>query len=182
MPGSPLSHLDLPDDDGVIELPAQVAGSQLITPVERLSPSVVNVFVRAELLARERGHIQVTSDDLFAALVTESQCAASRLLESLGFSGAELVQALAFILGRNSGAAPAERAEHSPRVIEIMKIAREEAGRRGAKCVETLHLLTALLRNRKGVAALLLETPGLGLEPVGAALNRALREAESDPA
>jgi ATP-dependent Clp protease ATP-binding subunit ClpC len=90
------------------------------------------------------------------------------------------VQHLAFILGRNTTEGPSIDVRFSPRMEDILSVAREEAGRRGARCVETSHLLMALLRQRRGVAVLLLETPGLGLEPLGAALNRAMREGVSD--
>src|SRR5680860_1190715 len=120
MPEPPQSHLDLPDDDGTIEPTAQAAPSQKTKPVERLSESVVNVIERAERLARERGHDFVTSDDLFAALVTEPRSAVSEVLESLGFSGAELVHDLAFILGRNNKTALPLEVGQSPRVVEML--------------------------------------------------------------
>ena len=149
-------------------------------PVEVFSRSALNVLERSEQLARERAHHFVTSNDLFAALVTEPDCAVSHVLDTLEIPGEALVQHLVFILGRNSTTPPTLEVEYSPRMMEILAFARAEAGRRGAMCVETSHLLIALLRDRRGVPALLLETPGLGLEPIGAALNRAMREDVSD--
>jgi ATP-dependent Clp protease ATP-binding subunit ClpC len=181
MPESVPNETDFADereDDDEFALPYQEqAGS---APVEVFSQSAHNVVERSEQLARERAHQFVTSDDLFAALVTEPECAVSYVLETLQISGSTLVQQLAFILGRNSTDAPSVDVAYSPRTAAIIAFAQTEAGRRGARCVETSHLLMALLRDRRGVPALLLETPGLGLEPLGAALNRAMREDISD--
>ncbi|CAN5753646.1 hypothetical protein BH20CHL4_BH20CHL4_12850 [soil metagenome] len=149
-------------------------------PVELFSQSALNVLERSQHLARERSHQFVTSDDLFAALVTEPDCAVSFVLDELQFSGAALVQHLAFILGRNTTQSASAGVAYSPRMEEILSFARAEAGRRGGRWAETSHLFIALLRKRQGVPSLLLETPGLGLEPVGAALNRAIREGVSD--
>ncbi len=130
-------------------------------------------------LARARGNGAVTTDDLFAAMVS-SDCAASRLLADLGFNGAALTDQLAFILGRGQAEPAAAAPVPSPRVEKAIELAKGEAGRREATEVSTLHLLTAVLREQTGVPSLLLETPGLGLEPVGAALNRAIREGMTD--
>jgi ATP-dependent Clp protease ATP-binding subunit ClpA len=181
MSESSLPHHGLPEDDDAPQ-PEIEQEEPSVAPVERVAPVVNRIIERAEMLARERGHTVMTTDDLFAALVTEPDCAAARVLESIGFSGAQLVQSLAFILGRNHGNGPPPTVEHSPRVVEILATARAEAGRRRAAAVDTLHLMAALLRSRQGVATLVLETPGLGLEPVGAAINRAIREGATDPA
>jgi ATP-dependent Clp protease ATP-binding subunit ClpC len=168
---------DESEENGTI-LPEQEVSAA--APVELFSQSALNVLERSEHLARERAHQFVTSDDLFAALVTEPECAVSHILDSLAFSGPALVQHLAFILGRNSSHTPSLDVSYSPRMEEILAFAKAEAGRRSARQVETSHFLIALLRDRRGVPALLLETPGLGLEPIGAALNRAMREDISD--
>ena len=180
MPESSLDEFDFADESE--EVVPSLAGSAepAAAPLDCFSRSALNVLERSERLARERTHAFVTSDDMFASLVTEPECAMSFVLESLQLSGAGLVQNLAFILGRNAPQSPSIDAVYSPRMDEIISFARAEAGRRGARCVETSHLLMALLRQRQGMAALLLETPGLGLEPVGAALSRAIREEVSD--
>ncbi len=172
------SHLD--EDTEYHDVPDQASEPVGIVPVETLGPAVRQLLVAAAELAGGRGHTFVSTDDLFAALVS-SDCAASRLLESLSFQKDQLIGQLAFILGRNNGADPCQATEISPRVDAVLSSARLEAGRRDAAAVDTLHVLNALLRERKGVPSLLLEKPGVGLEPVGAALNRAFREGLTDP-
>jgi hypothetical protein len=39
----------------------------------------------------------------------------------------------------------------------------------------------ALLRERQGIAALALESPGVGHEPIGAAISQAMRNGLTDP-
>ncbi|MGD9712135.1 MAG: Clp protease N-terminal domain-containing protein [Thermomicrobiales bacterium] len=149
-------------------------------PVEAMATTVHEVLATAGKLAGERGHAWVSTDDIFAAMLS-TDCAASRTLQTLNMSTDGLLERLAFILGRDGGVAPRNAGEFSPRVERVMQSARIEAARRKAPAVDTLHLLGALLRERRGVPSLLLETPGLGLEPVGAALNRAIREGMTDP-
>ena len=171
------SHLD--EDTDLDDGPNQPHEPAGVAPVETLGPAVQRILVAAADLAGGRGHTFVSADDLFAALVS-SDCAAARLLESLSFHEDQVLDQLAFILGRNNGAGSGQATEISPRVDSVLSNARLEAGRRDAKAVDSLHLLSALLRERKGVPSLLLEKPGLGLEPVGAALNRAFREGQTD--
>ena len=150
-----------------------------VVPVETLSAATTAVLRAANELAVSRGNESVTADDLFAALVT-TPCAASNLLVEIKMTGEMLAEQLAFILGRGSADPATVDPVISPRLIRVLDTARLEAGRREATEISTLHLMTALLRERSGVACLLLETPGLGLEPIGAVLNRALREGMSD--
>lgn len=179
MSESTLSNAELSDDSEILEGADRAADAAEVQAVEALSAAASNILARAAVLARGRGHDFLTTDDLFAAMITED-CAATRVLASLGMHGESLLHQLAFILGRNSGAEPTTEVSYSPRVTKVLAQAKLEAGRREAAEVSTLHLLTALLRERAGVASLLLETPGLGLEPVGAAINRALREGMTD--
>jgi hypothetical protein len=48
--------------------------------------------------------------------------------------------------------------------------------------VGTIHLLLALVREREGIAVMLLEVPGVALERIGGAMMRALREGATDEA
>ncbi len=179
MSESALPNTDLSDESETLEGADRTAEATEVQPIEALSAATSNILARAAVLARGRGLEFVTTDDLFAAMITE-QCAASRVLGSLGMQGDTLLRQLAFILGRNSGTEQTSEVAYSPKATRVLAQAKLEAGRRDAAEVSTLHLLTTLLRERSGVASLLLETPGLGLEPVGAALNRALREGMTD--
>jgi ATP-dependent Clp protease ATP-binding subunit ClpA len=167
--GHPGDQID--DREGVAEVP----------PVERLSEAVMRVIGRAAAMSCARGHSQVTTDDLFGAILQERGCAAVEAIESLGLAPDDLLRSYDFVLGLVAQQAPAHPADLTLRAQSALEAARLEAGRRGADVVETTYLLMGLLKERRGVAALLLETPGVGLEPVGAALNRAFRERKTDP-
>jgi ATP-dependent Clp protease ATP-binding subunit ClpA len=180
MPEATNFQSELDDDDELQDVTDHPSEVEAVSPVEELSPVVIDILAAATEVAGRRGHALVTADDLFAALIS-SDCAATRTLESIGMQGDRLLEQLAFILGRNNHVEKSSVTGRSPRVEQILGSARMDAGRRGAQSVDSLHLLSAILRERNGVPSLLLETPGLGLEPVGAALNRALREGTTDP-
>ena len=169
-----------PEDDEAQISSERSEESETVAPVEALSSTTISILVSAADLAGKRGNRFVTTDDLFAAMV-ESEGAVSRLLADLGMDGHMLMDQLAFVVGRGAAEKVSDAPATSPRFDRVVEGARLEAGRRKAGEVSSLHLLTALLREKAGVSSLLLDTPGLGLEPVGAALNRALREGVSDP-
>lgn len=148
-----------------------------VAPVETFSQSSIAVL---ETARSEASDGVVTTDDLFVALVT-CDCAASRLLADLRWEPEALVEQLLFISGRQAGRSSSEYPQNSPRVTRTLENSQIEAGKREAAEVSTLHILAALLRERTGLPSLLLETPGVGLEPVGVALNNALREGMTDP-
>ncbi|MEZ4500966.1 MAG: Clp protease N-terminal domain-containing protein [Thermomicrobiales bacterium] len=150
-----------------------------ITAVTAISPTCAAVLKRAESFAQGRGSDTLTTDHVFAAMVT-SPCAAASALDALQLSGEILTSRLAFILGGSTANATTVHPELSPKLVKVLEDARLEAGRYRASEVSTLHLLSALVRAR-GVISLVLETPGLGLEPVGSALRKALREGRVDP-
>jgi ATP-dependent Clp protease ATP-binding subunit ClpA len=179
MPGNRLNDLAESEENGD-ERAFSAGDSRDVRAVETRSEATKSILARAATIAAGRGSGVLTSDDLFAALIAERSCAAMTVLESLGFVPSALEHGLEFVLGRASVSTPPMEIILSARVERMLRFAGDEAARKGSTQVESSHLLMALLRDRRGIAALLLETPGLGLEPVGAALNRAFREKITD--
>ncbi len=124
----------------------------------------------------------VTCEHLLLSLVADPACAAAELLLQCGFSGDAIAQTVRFIAGSQTVEIPQTAAVFSPRLERVLTAAGIEAGSRDAAQVDTLHLLFALIHERKGVAVAALETPGVGHQIVGAALSSALRNGMTDPA
>lgn len=123
----------------------------------------------------------MTCEHLLLSLCGNSDCAAAQVLAQSGFPATLVATTIAFVNGsRTEGEMPSD-VVLSPRVERVLVNAGVEAGNRRAEQVDTLHLLIALVRERQGVAALALETPGVGHEPVGAAISQAMRNGLSDP-
>lgn len=126
------------------------------------------------------GEDYVGSDHLLIALAREPAGAAARVLNELD-TGADLLRTrLTFVRGLGQTHPVGLPLPPSPRFEHILQMAGIEAGRREDQCIGTLHLLLALVKERKGVGVFLLESPGVGLERVGGAMMRAFREGATD--
>lgn len=140
-----------------------------------------NVLKYANEEARSLGHAHLGTEHLLIALAREEQGAAARVLSSLGFTADQLRNSVAFIAGRGQPLLPDNHEPSpTPRLNRVLESAAQEAKKRSHAVVSTLHLLLALLREREGLAVMLLESPGVGLERIGGALMRAFRDGLSD--
>ena len=149
--------------------------------VDRLTSCAARALDLARVEASQLGHPYVGTEHLLIALAREEGAAAARVLASLDLTAERLRDWVAFIAGRgedrrNVAADP----PHSPRLQRVLASAQKEAARRGQQQVDTLQLLLALVRERQGLAVVLLEAPGVGLERIGGAMMRALREGATD--
>ncbi len=148
---------------------------------ENFTACARNVLNYAKEEARSLGHAHLGTEHLLIALAREEQGAAARVLSSLGITADQLRNSVAFIAGRGEPL-PADSQEPSPtpRLSRVLESAAQEAKKRSHNVVSTLHLLLALLREREGLAVMLLESPGVGLERIGGAMMRAFRDGLSD--
>jgi ATP-dependent Clp protease ATP-binding subunit ClpC len=121
-----------------------------------------------------------TCEHLLLSLAGNEDCAAAQVLTECGFTGATIAQTVDFIAGSQPTVEPAPQVILSPRVERVLTSASIEAGNRKAERIDTLHLLFALVRERQGIAAAALETPGVGHEMIGAALSNAMRNGVTD--
>jgi ATP-dependent Clp protease ATP-binding subunit ClpC len=105
---------------------------------------------RAQKKAAERGHDELSPDHLMLGICLERDGSAAEMLRVLGLSPAQLAKD---IDGRARQIGPA-----GPGTTErILQIAAEEAHRQRQPRVGTGHILFALLREREGTAATMLQ-------------------------
>jgi ATP-dependent Clp protease ATP-binding subunit ClpC len=146
--------------------------------MNRLSPQSRRVLVFAAEEARSLQSTAVCTQHLLLALLRDTQCGAARILDDVGLDYDEIRRRLQFIAGEpnsRSNQPVSADIELSPRLRAAFDSAGHEASKRGQQEVATVHLLIALLRTREGLAVAVLDTPGLGLEPVGSAIVHAFR-------
>lgn len=123
----------------------------------------------------------LTCQDLLLSLATDTDCAAAQVLTECGFDGQRIAQAIDFVQGRAIPGETALSVVHSPRMERVLITAAREATVQKCDEIDTLHLLVALLRERQGITALALESPGVGHERIGSAISQAIRNGMTDP-
>lgn len=157
--------------------------------VTTYSDAAASVLRRAEAEARESDGV-ITCQLVLLSLAGDPACAGARVLDACGFSADRIRATISFVTGiadpQQTAAPeivqpPPPDVVVSPRLERVLTAASEEAGSHHATQIDTLHLLVALLRERQGIVAFALERPGVGLEPVGAAISHALRTGMTDP-
>ncbi len=174
------------DDEAFDDLEFDESGQDVVISTEPIavtvySNSAKDVLEHAETLAATAPGGAMTVEHLLLSLAADSDCAAARVLRESGFDGPAIARTIAFIQGEAQSAGVAPSVVLSPRMERILTAAGREAATQKSEQVDTLHLLVALLRERQGIALLSLESPGVGLEPIGAAISRAIREGVTDP-
>lgn len=172
------------DDDLLIELEESEQDFVISTEtvaVTDYSAQVRSVLETAEAAAAIAPGGVLTCEHLLLSLASNLECAAARVMTQCGFTSESLGQTIAFISGPQPLQEAADAVVLSPRSARVLTHAGVEAGNRNAERIDTLHLLFALIRERKGIAAAALETPGVGHEVVGAALSNAMRSGVTDP-
>lgn len=157
--------------------------------VASTSPIVVTAFSHhaqqalqtAESMAAGVPDGVVTCEHLLLGLASDPESAGAVVLHDCGFDLAYLETTIAFIRGTSPHAESPSAVMRSPRVERVLEHAGREAANRASDRIETLHLLIGILREGRGIAALVLESPGVGHERLGAALSQATRNGVTDP-
>lgn len=172
------------DDDVFIEL--EESEQDLVTSPETVVVTDYSTHVRSVLEAAETAAATapggvMTCEHLLLSLAANVDCAAAQVMAQCGFTNDSVSQTIHFIAGQAELQNPAEAVVLSPRAERVLTNAGVEAGNRAAERIDTLHLLFALIRERQGIAAVALESPGVGHELVGAALSNAMRSGMTDP-
>ena len=146
--------------------------------LKRLSRQARRALVGAAEEARALGASSIFTHHLLLGMLHEGNCGTFRILEDVGLDYEEVRRRIVFITGEPQSAADppvSTHLEYSPRLCTTLDSAGHEATKRGQSEVGTVHLLIAMLRAREGLVVAVLETPGLGLEPVGSAVVHAFR-------
>ena len=144
-----------------------------------MTPRALQAIELAQTTARELGHHYWGTEHLLIGLATTDGGVASRVLTDLGYTSEHLRGKIRFLIGDGTDAAQ-EGIASSPRVERVLNAAKAECAKREETVVTTLHLLFALIKEREGVAVMLLETPGVGLERIGGRMDQAFRDSLKD--
>jgi CHAT domain-containing protein len=115
--------------------------------------------------ARRLNHPYVGTEHLLLGLVAEGEGAAGKVLAQLGVKLTKTRAAVEYVIGRGEGPALGQ-IDHTPQAKKVIALATDEARRLRQNYVGTEHLLLGLIRERKGVAAGLLERLSIDLERV----------------
>jgi ATP-dependent Clp protease ATP-binding subunit ClpC len=150
--------------------------------LDRMSSCAANALALAREEARVLAHPYIGTEHLLIGLAREERGVAARVLASLDLSAEQLRDAIVFIAGRGEVPPPTDEPAPTPRLERVLETAEKEASRRQQAQVGTIHLLLALVREREGIAVMLLEVPGVALERIGGAMMRAIREGATDEA
>lgn len=149
--------------------------------VAKLSAPCRRAYQLACEEARRSGAAYIGAAHLLIGLAECGETAAARVFESLALSANEVRARLGFVEGSSpSGSANGVAPPLSPRAERVLIAAEREGGKHGVSEIGTLHMLHALIAEREGIAVFVLEEPGVGLERLGAALQKALREQWED--
>ncbi|MGH2533075.1 MAG: Clp protease N-terminal domain-containing protein [Thermomicrobiales bacterium] len=164
--------------DGLDETPDE----ELVAQAQaRLGPRAAAALQAARQEAAALGRGYVCTEHLLVGLARERDSVAARALAALQLSAETLHQRVYFIAGRGNGAVVEPSAlPLSPRMRHVLVSAEHEAARRGLTEIGTIHLLVGLVRERVGLAVLLLHVPGIGLERIGVEILRCVREGARD--
>lgn len=174
------------DDEVFAELESEESGQDFVISTDPIlvttySSHAKQVLQEAETVAATAPGGALTGELLLLCLSANGECAAAQVLSGCGFDGATIARTITFVQGTWPAAEPGSAVVLSPRMERVLIAAGHEAAIQKRDQVDTLHLLVALLRERQGVAALALESPGVGHEPVGAAISQAMRNGVTDP-
>jgi ATP-dependent Clp protease ATP-binding subunit ClpC len=144
--------------------------------LNRLSPRAKRVLEESRREAVSMGAPALCTQHVLLGFMKQPECCAAQILTDLGYDYDEIRRRIEFISGFPvaNGSDP-KTLEFSPRMNHALDLAGHDATRRGHTEIGTIHLLVSLLRTREGMVVSVLETAGLGLEPVGAAIVRAFR-------
>jgi ATP-dependent Clp protease ATP-binding subunit ClpC len=166
--------MDESHDDELIEEPVSFE-------LDQLSACVRTSLDLAKSRAQAMGDTFVGTDHVLLGLALNSTGAAFRVLESLALTADQLQAKIVFIRGgARSPLANGEDPTYSPRLQRVLASAAKDAAKRNHTEIGTLHVLSGIMREREGIATLLLESPGVGLGRTGSAIALAHREGWRD--
>jgi ATP-dependent Clp protease ATP-binding subunit ClpC len=128
----------------------------------------------AQDAAREFGQDYWGTEHLLIGLAAVDGGIAQAVLAGLGYSGERFRREVLFLIG--TGDDEIDEPPPTPRVERVLAAAAAECARRGNEEISTAHLLSSLIKEREGVAVMLLELPGTGLERLAGRLEQSFRD------
>jgi ATP-dependent Clp protease ATP-binding subunit ClpC len=122
-----------------------------------------NVIKLAHVEARALNHEYVGTEHLLLALVAEESGVATEILRTLDVTANAIRQGVESLVQRGPASVSTRALPLTPRSVQVIEFAREEARDVSQQFVNTEHLLLALLREPDGVAGHVLRN--LGVKP-----------------
>jgi len=142
-------------------MPLVSRGRRALPPLTRFGPDARRAVVEAQKAARTLGHDHVDTEHLLLGILAAGPDAAgATMLERCGVSTGVVEEEVVSIVGRGTDA-PTGHLPFSPGAKKVLELSLREALSLGDRRIGTEHLLLALARERKGVAAQLLEQHGV---------------------
>ncbi len=124
------------------------------------SKNAMDALNASQSCARQLGHDHVGAEHIFLSLLALPQCQACRRLERLGQNIGELAESMrSMISGNAQGVLQRGQLPFTSRTRKILEMAEMLAGKGGA--IDTVHLVTAMLREGENAAAQLLFNVGV---------------------
>ena len=142
---------------------------------ERFTEKAIKVIMLAQEEARRLGHNFVGTEQILLGLIGEGTGVAAKVLKSMGVNLKDARIEVEKIIGRGSGFVAVE-IPFTPRAKRVLELSLEEARQLGHNYIGTEHLLLGLIREGEGVAARVLENPGVDLAKVRTQVIRMLGE------
>jgi len=128
------------------------------------SKNAIDALNAASSCARQLGHDHIGSEHIFLSLLAIPKCQACRRLEKLGLSLEDLAESMrGMITGGADAIMQRGQLPLTSRTKKVLDIAGVEAGGAG-KVVDTVHLVTAMMREGENAAAQLLFNAGVTVE------------------
>jgi ATP-dependent Clp protease ATP-binding subunit ClpC len=140
---------------------------------QRFDVAAKRALTLAQDEAQRLDHHYVGTEHLLLGLVREGDGLAARVLENMHVELHQVRTAVEAIIGRGQRPIPAA-VGLTPRAKRVIELTVTEARRLGDDHVGTEHLLLGLLREGEGIAAGVLESLGLTLNRVDAAVRAEL--------
>ena len=126
--------------------------------------NAIDALNAAASCARQLGHDHIGAEHIFLSILAIPKCQACRRLESLGLAIPDLAESMrTMIAGNAAGMMQRGQLPLTARTKKVLDIAGIEAGGPG-NAVNTVHLVTAMMREGENAAAQLLFNAGLTVE------------------
>lgn len=130
-----------------------------------------NVIRLAGEIASEMGYNYVGSEHILAAIAKEGTSAVAQALDEQGITADEICEKITEYTTPDSAGAPAGNLPFTPRCRTILEISHTESRRNGAMTIAPEHMLLAILREGRSIAAKILGDLNLDINSLIASIN-----------
>ena len=126
--------------------------------------NAIDALNAASSCARQLGHDHIGAEHIFLSILAIPKCQACLRLERIGLSIEDLAESMRTMIAGNGGAVMQRgQLPLTARTKKVLDIACIEAGGPG-KPINTVHLVTAMMREGENAAAQLLFNAGVNVE------------------